>query len=106
VPRRDSSRRPEPAIPEPKWRGPPGPRKASEARPFPEIGLFKNIPVHERVRAQLRVEAYNAFNHTQFTGVNTSATFTPAGVQTNTAFGQYTSAANPRRLQLALRVTF
>jgi hypothetical protein len=71
-----------------------------------DMSLFKNIPIHERWRGQLRVEAYNVFNHTQFTSVNTSATFTPAGAQTNTAFGQYSAAANPRRLQLALRVTF
>jgi hypothetical protein len=60
----------------------------------------------ERWRAQLRVEAYNALNHTQFTTVNTSATYSAAGVQTNGLFGQYTAAANPRQLQLALRITF
>ena len=73
-----------------------------------DTSLFKNMPFQEgRVNAQLRVEAYNVFNHTQFTSVNTSATFNPAtGVQTAGTFGQYTAAANPRQLQLALRVMF
>jgi hypothetical protein len=73
-----------------------------------DTALFKNMPFAEgRIRAQLRVEAYNVFNHTQFTSVNTSATFNPTTfAQTNGAFGQYTAAANPRQLQLALRVSF
>jgi len=72
-----------------------------------DMSLFKNMPFGERLRAQLRVEAYNVFNHTQFTSVGTSATFNPTtGAQTNGTFGQYTAAANPRQLQLALRITF
>ena len=72
-----------------------------------DSSLFKNMPFFEgRLRAQLRVEAYNLFNHTQFTTVNTTATFNAAGAQTNAAFGQYTAAANPRQLQLALRLMF
>lgn len=71
-----------------------------------DMSLFKNMPFTERLRAQLRVEAYNLFNHTQFSGVDTSAQFSAAGVQTNAAFGNYTSATNPRQLQLALRLSF
>jgi hypothetical protein len=71
-----------------------------------DMSLFKNMVFGERWRAQLRVEAYNAFNHTQFTTVNTSATFNTAGQQTNGTFGQYTAAANPRQLQLALKISF
>ena len=71
-----------------------------------DTSLFKNMLFGERWRAQFRVEAYNVLNHTQFTTVNTSATFNTAGVQTNGPPGQYNAAANPRQLQLALRVTF
>jgi hypothetical protein len=73
-----------------------------------DMSLFKNMPFLEgKLRAQLRAEAYNLFNHTQFTTVNTSATFNPTtGAQTNSTFGQYTAAANPRQLQLALRLSF
>ncbi len=72
-----------------------------------DMSLFKNVPITERWKAQLRVEAYNLFNHTQFTTINTSAQFNPTtGAQTNGTFGQYTAAANPRQLQLALRIWF
>ena len=71
-----------------------------------DMSLFKNLNFGERWHAQIRVEAYNVWNHTQFTTVNTSATFSTAGVQTNAALGQYTAAANPRQLQLAARITF
>ncbi len=71
-----------------------------------DMSLFKNMPFSERWSAQLRVEAYNVFNHTQFTTVNNTATFNAAGQQTDGTFGQYTAAANPRQLQLALRIMF
>lgn len=72
-----------------------------------DVSLFKNIPFRgERLRGQLRAEGYNLWNHTQFNDVTNNATFTAAGVQTNTALGQYSKAANPRRLQLALRLSF
>ncbi len=71
-----------------------------------DLSFFKNFLFGERWRGQLRVEMYNALNHTQFTTVNTSATYSTAGVQTNGLFGQYTAAANPRQMQLAARLTF
>jgi hypothetical protein len=72
-----------------------------------DMSLFKNMPFLDgKLRTQLRVEAYNLFNHTQFTTVNTAATFNAAGAQTNGTFGQYTAASNPRQLQLALRISF
>jgi hypothetical protein len=72
-----------------------------------DMSVFKNVPFLEgHARAQLRVEAYNVFNHTQFTTVGTGATFSAAGAQTNGTFGTYTAAANGRQLQLALRIMF
>lgn len=35
-----------------------------------DIGIHKNFKVTERVNAQFRLELFNAFNHTQFEGVN------------------------------------
>ncbi len=52
------------------------------------------------------MEAYNLFNHTNFNGVDTAAKFNAAGQQTNLTLGQYSSAQFPRRLQLAIRITF
>ena len=58
------------------------------------------------MRGQFRAEFYNVFNHTNFNGVDTAAKFNAAGAQTNLTFGQYNAAQFPRRVQLALRLTF
>jgi len=72
-----------------------------------DLSLFKNIPLlRERLKMQIRGEFYNAFNHTQFTSWNTTATFDAQGNQANALFGQATAAAPARRIQLALRLTF
>jgi hypothetical protein len=83
-----------------------------------DISLIKNIPLYkERVRMQLRMEMYNAFNHTQFTSINNSATFSQAGVITNLptalggaggrfGFGAFTGTADPRRIQLGVKIYF
>ena len=72
-----------------------------------DMSLFKNFNVRgERWKAQLRGEFYNTLNHTQFSAVNTDPKFDKNGVPTNLAFGQYTAARQPRRVQLAIRLTF
>ena len=71
-----------------------------------DIALFKNIPIKDRVTFQIRAETYNTFNHTQYSGLNTTARFDASGNQVNTLFGQVSSAANPRYMQFALRVSF
>jgi len=72
-----------------------------------DMTIFKNFPIREKVRFQLRFEAYNAFNHTQFPGMNTTAQFNPAtGQQVNAAFGTLTSARGSSVGQASLRVTF
>lgn len=71
-----------------------------------DLSLFKNFKIREKVNAQLRSEFYNAFNHTQFTGLDTTARFDAGGNQVNARFGQLTSAASPRIIQLALRCFF
>ncbi len=68
--------------------------------------LFKNFTVKERFRFQLRAEAYNLFNHTQYNGLDTTIQFNAAGVQTRASSGQVTSTRDPRVLQLGLRVIF
>ncbi len=71
-----------------------------------DISLVKGIPIQEKIQLQLRVEMYNAFNHTQFSTIGQTANFNPAGVQTTANFGQYTAAQNPRIMQWALRLRF
>jgi hypothetical protein len=72
-----------------------------------DVSMFKNFRMAEKFRAEFRAEAYNIANHTQFSGVNTNAQLDPrTGLVGNVAFGQYTSTRLPRRMQLALRVSF
>jgi len=72
-----------------------------------DMTLFKNIPFGASGRkVQLRWEVYNVFNQVQFNGVDTTARFDAAGVQTNTRFGQVISTRAPRIMQIALRLVF
>jgi hypothetical protein len=70
------------------------------------LSVFKNFSLRERANLQFRAEAYNAFNHTQFSGVDTQPVFNQFGQQVSSSFGQVTSARDSRVLQFALRVTF
>jgi hypothetical protein len=71
-----------------------------------DISVFKNFPVGEDKKFQLRWEMYNVLNHTQFDDVNNTARFNAAGAQTNAQFGRVTSARQERRMQVALRFNF
>ncbi len=72
-----------------------------------DIALFKDIPVSEGMKLQFRCEFYNAFNHTQFSHLNTQGRFNPAtGAQVSQRFGAVTGARPSRRIQLALRFLF
>ncbi len=73
-----------------------------------DISLFKNFNLFKegKVRMQYRLEMYNAFNHTQFTGVDTTARFDASNNQVNALFGSYTSAANARRIVMGLKLNF
>ena len=67
------------------------------------MSLFKNIPIHERLSAQFRVEGYNVFNHTNFyLPGNISGTQGAAA----TGGGQITSTFEPRILQFGLKVLY
>ena len=52
-----------------------------------DMSVFKKINFSETTYLQLRLEAFNVFNHTQWSTLNTAATFNAAGVITNTAAG-------------------
>jgi hypothetical protein len=71
-----------------------------------DLAVFKNVHVRHDVGLQLRVEAYNALNHTQINEYNLALNFDATGRQTNANFGKATASRDPRRLQASLRVTF
>jgi len=66
-----------------------------------DMALLKKIPLTESKSLQLRLEAFNIFNHAQFFG--------PQAVDGNIAsatFGQVISATSPRLVQLAAKFNF
>jgi len=68
------------------------------------MALFKNIAFTERLHTELRFEAYNIWNHTQFRGdVNGGGVNSAIG---GTDVGKITSAYDPRTLQLGAKVIF
>jgi hypothetical protein len=78
-----------------------------------DMALFKRIPLSSgRLKMEFRAEAYNVFNTSNFTTMDTKARFTidttngNTLTQTSSTYGQFTAAHPKRRLQLALRLTF
>jgi hypothetical protein len=72
-----------------------------------DLSVTKHFKVFSESKVlSFRGEFYNAFNHTQFSGWNTSATFNGQGQQINAAFGQASGARPPRAVQLSARFAF
>jgi|CZLA01.1.fsa_nt_gi hypothetical protein len=68
------------------------------------MSLFKNFNFTERTRLEFRVDAFNLWNHTQFVGnVQQGGIGTQVG---GSNFGSFTSASDPRTLQLGLKMVF
>lgn len=74
------------------------------------ISLFKNFNFTENIRAQLRLETFNTFNHTQFNGVNTRISMPNPGQALDQAnrgtSGQINSTRDPRTIQLGAKFYF
>ncbi len=62
------------------------------------LGLMRNIQISDFGHLQLRAEAFNVFNHTNFNGVSTTVA--------STNYGQLTSAGDPRIMQVAAKFVF
>ncbi len=62
------------------------------------FSVFKNFPIHERLRLQFRFESFGLFNHTNFG--NPSATINTS------SFGNITSASGNRNIQFGLKLLF
>jgi len=75
-----------------------------------DITLTKKFPLKsERRSFMFRAEFYNAFNHTQFSAIDTSATFddtTAGSPQVNNTFGQVVATRQPRVIQPSIRFDF
>ena len=66
-----------------------------------DVAVLKDIPIRESVTMQFRVEAFNVFNHANYFGSNA----VDGNLQSST-FGRIVSAAPPRLLQGAVKISF
>ena len=87
-----------------------------------DLSLQKSFKLHGATRFELRADAFNALNHTQFSGVNATANYaslsatTPSNLPFDSAgnfvfanrngFGTVSGARDPRIIQLAARIRF
>jgi hypothetical protein len=72
-----------------------------------DLSLFRNFNLASEKRVlTFRWELYNAFNHTQFSILDTTARFSATGAQTNPTFGQAIGAYPARQMQFSLRIRF
>ncbi len=73
-----------------------------------DMTLSKRFPIKNEQRfLQLRWEAYNVLNHTQYSSINTAARYDQVtGAQTNAQFGQVTGTRTARVMQGAIRFVF
>jgi hypothetical protein len=63
-----------------------------------DLGVFKNFRVSRDIGVQFRLEMFNAFNHPNLSGVGT--------VLGASTFGTVTTAAEPRIIQLGIKIRF
>jgi hypothetical protein len=70
------------------------------------VRVSRSFPIRERVRLEGIAEAFNLLNHTN--GVTLNGTFGSGAYPTNPlpTFKQITAVADPRTLQLAVRLSF
>ncbi|HZF39040.1 MAG TPA: TonB-dependent receptor, partial [Blastocatellia bacterium] len=74
-----------------------------------DLGLHKSFPVwKERTKLEFRMEAFNLFNHTNFTAPdsNVSNITLDANGNNTGSFGKITSAFPARQIQFALKLTY
>jgi hypothetical protein len=85
-----------------------------------DLSLSKNFGFVKGVKFEVRADMFNALNHTQFTGVNSTVNFASLTDRTITnlpydasgalvrqnGFGTINGVAQPRTLQLVTRLTF
>jgi len=71
-----------------------------------DLSMTKRLRFGESRMLSLRGEAFNVWNHTQFSGLTTTAQFQPNGTQIDPNFGLPSAARLPRNVQLSARFTF
>ena len=67
-----------------------------------DLSLAKTFPLYESLHLELRGDAFNVFNHTNWSGVNT----TYPSDNGQFPFGQVNGAFEARILQVAVKLVF
>ena len=75
-----------------------GPRLATV-----DFRLAKKIPIHESISAEFLAEGFNVLNHVNYDGQNA---VWGTGASPNATLGQFTSAGDPRQVQLGVKLFF
>ncbi len=72
------------------------------------IAISKRVPLGSENRwLQFRTELFNAWNHTQYSGMGTGTSFNnTTGEQKSTTFGVINAARDPRIIELSLKLYF
>jgi hypothetical protein len=70
------------------------------------MGLFKNFAIREGMHFEFRTEAFNVFNHTQWSTIDATADCYGASACASDGFLTATAAHNARILQLAGKFVF
>jgi outer membrane receptor protein involved in Fe transport len=66
-----------------------------------DLSLAKRTPLYrERITLELRLDAFNLFNHTEFQNIDNNAQ------DIGSTFGQVTAAYDPRILQVGAHIRF
>jgi hypothetical protein len=63
------------------------------------LSAFKNVKIAERLGLQLRMDAFNAFNHGNPSSIDT-------GVDDGASYGTVNGWHDPRSLQLGVKIKF
>ena len=71
-----------------------------------DLAFLKNIPIKERLHAQLRIELFNVFNRAQYGAPNASLSASNFGVITSTISPYATGRGTPREFQLSAKMSF
>ena len=77
-----------------------------------DLSVVKNWRIHDHSSFQFRAEMFNAFNHTNFNGVDANLSFDNVagdenfGKPLNSNFGRLTGTRGPREIQFGLKFNF
>ena len=71
-----------------------------------DASIIKNFVFREGIHFLLRMDAFNALNHTNLTGLNTSFSTNAITNPSSTSFGQASGDSTPRTVQIGARITF